>query len=111
MMNLLHEHVHHSQFGDGTVTNQTENVVEVEFGGEYGSRKFIYPSAFEKFLTLDDPKSHGEMDNELQKAEAARQAEKQRRIDEMHQRAEDERQAALEKKRTAAKKRSTAKKA
>lgn len=64
-MNLKNQKVHHRQFGDGVVTEQTPSVITVQFSEEYGPKKFLYPAAFESFLTLDSPALREKMEAEL----------------------------------------------
>lgn len=44
--------VTHKTFGEGIVTNHEGNYINVSFGGTV--KKFVYPDAFDKFLTVDD---------------------------------------------------------
>ena len=44
--------VTHKTFGEGLVTNHEGNYINVSFGGAV--KKFVYPDAFDKFLTVDD---------------------------------------------------------
>src|SRR5690625_7252228 len=51
-MNLLNEKITHETFGTGNVVEQDENIITVDF--EDGNRKFVYPDAFGKFISLKD---------------------------------------------------------
>ena len=42
----------HKTFGEGIITNHEGNYINVSFGGAV--KKFVYPDAFDKFLTVDD---------------------------------------------------------
>ena len=53
-MNLIDESVKHSLFGEGKVINQEEGRISVRFPEQYGTKQFIYPDAFEKYLKLDN---------------------------------------------------------
>ena len=44
--------VTHKTFGEGIVTTREGNYINVSFGGVI--KKFVYPDAFDKFLTVDD---------------------------------------------------------
>ena len=44
--------VTHKTFGDGIVTTHEGNYINVSFGGAV--KRFVYPDAFDKFLTVDD---------------------------------------------------------
>lgn len=49
---LVSQTVYHELFGKGIIKNITDSNVEVSFKNDV--KRFIYPDAFEKFLTLDD---------------------------------------------------------
>lgn len=106
-MNVVNEQVHHSKFGAGTVVNQTENVVEVEFCEEYGLKKFVYPSAFDGHLTLCNDLLQGQVDDELKDVREQADAEKRHHEEEVQKRLEEERIAAAEQKKTTRKRAST----
>ncbi len=107
-MNVINEPVLHRQFGPGTITGQTTTVVSVEFGEGHGIKKFSYPSAFESFLELCDPKQRQEMDSVLQANREQAERERLRRAEAEEQSREEERKSLLKEK--AAQKKSTAKK-
>ena len=44
--------VTHKTFGDGVVANRDGNYINVNFSGAV--KRFVYPDAFEKFLTVED---------------------------------------------------------
>lgn len=108
-MNLLGKKVVHSRFGTGTVVSQTQTNIEVDFGGEYGVKKFVYPSAFGGFLTLTDPAWQTRAIEQLRLAREAETAERERRAQEGERKRLEEHQAQLAQKRASAKKRSPAK--
>jgi hypothetical protein len=109
-MNVTHDKVCHRQFGVGTVISQTMTTVTVQFCERYGTKKFLYPSAFESFLTLCNPASKEKMDDELRQIRECVEEEQRKRAEEDEKRREAERRALLELKRAAVKKRSPAKK-
>ena len=49
-MKLVGQTVSHPEFGDGTVTALEKNIVTVSFAD--AEKKFLYPDAFDKFLTM-----------------------------------------------------------
>ncbi|GEM_PF-211301 len=51
-MNLINKQVTHDSFGIGSVVGHTNSCVVIHF--ESGEKKFIYPDAFGKYLTLVD---------------------------------------------------------
>lgn len=65
VMNLIKEQVQHSRFGMGTILGQTASTVEVRFEDAFGTKKFMYPSAFESFLVLCRPALKESMEREL----------------------------------------------
>ena len=83
-MNLVAEQVRHSRFGLGVILEQTASTVEVRFDDTIGTKKFMYPSAFESFLVLCKAAMKETMDQELTgireqfAAENARKAEADR---------------------------------
>ena len=109
-MNLTNKKVHHRQFGDGIVTGQTMSMITVQFSEEYGEKKFLYPSAFKSFLTLNSPALSEQMDTELCAIRERLEAERRQREEEAEQRRQEEKLALLEQKRSAAKKRPPVKK-
>lgn len=54
-MNILNEQIKHNVYGDGEVISQEDDILSVRFSDKYGVKKFVYPDAFEKFLTLSNP--------------------------------------------------------
>jgi hypothetical protein len=101
-MNIVNEPVRHRQFGSGTITEQTVMMVTVEFCEEHGSKKFLYPSAFETFLELSNPIVKQKMDDKLREIREREELEQQR-ADEEERRQEEERRILLEQKRKAVK--------
>lgn len=51
-MNLLDKKVTHKSFGNGTVVKHTDSYIEIQFN--LGNKSFIYPDAFESYLSLSD---------------------------------------------------------
>ncbi|MBD7986274.1 malate synthase [Sporosarcina sp. Sa2YVA2] len=52
-MNLLNEEITHKVFGEGNIVEHEDSVLTVDFNTDI--KKFVYPDAFENFLTLNDP--------------------------------------------------------
>ena len=86
-MQLLGQSVNHRAFGDGVITGFEEGIVTIAF--HQGEKRFQYPDAFSRFLTLRDSsrqeavnevytKQVNQENAEKQKARGVR--EKQRRI-------------------------------
>jgi len=103
-MNIVHEQVSHLKFGTGTITAQDSSTVTVRFSKEYGSKKFLYPSAFKLFLNLCNPSMNEQMGNELQLIQTLAEAARNNRL------AEEEKQRTLLEQKAASKKKAPAKK-
>ncbi len=108
-MNFLGKKVVHSRFGTGIISNQTQTNIEVDFGGEYGVKKFVYPSVFGGFLTFTDPALQTRAVEQLRLAREGEAAERERRAQEAENKRLEEHQAQLAQKRASTKKRSQAK--
>lgn len=53
-MELVGESVCHARFGRGQIVHVEPNRITVSFQEPYGEKRFIYPDAFECFLTVED---------------------------------------------------------
>jgi hypothetical protein len=103
-MNVMHEQVNHLKFGTGTITAQDSSTVTVKFSKEYGSKKFLYPSAFKSFLNLCNPSINERMGNELKLIQTFAEIERNNRL------AEEENKRTLLEQKAASKKKAPAKK-
>ena len=74
-MQLTGQAVKHAVFGKGVVTGQEGNVVTVTFS--QGEKRFLYPDAFQKFLTLIDENASEKVDELLQEQKEQQDAELQ----------------------------------
>lgn len=92
-MNVFNERVSHRRYGAGTVVSQTETMIEVQFNDEYGKKKFLYPSAFESFLSFVNSERQEMMDEELKQIRKTREEEQKRREHENAMRQEEVRKA------------------
>ncbi len=54
-MTLVNKKVDHIKFGRGVVTELSNHKIWVQFQNEIGTKVFLYPEAFEKFLKTVDP--------------------------------------------------------
>ncbi|MDW8799968.1 hypothetical protein P8V03_02230 [Clostridium sp. A1-XYC3] len=54
-MTMLNEVVEHIVFGSGVVTEAEDHMIWVKFQDEIGTKIFLYPEAFEKFLKAENP--------------------------------------------------------
>lgn len=73
-MFLEQQKVVHSKYGKGTVIKHEDSIVTVKFSEKYGIRRFDYPNAFERFLTVSD--------DELNKAVLVELSQKQTELEE-----------------------------
>lgn len=51
-MNLINEEITHKVFGEGNIVDHEETIITIDFNKDI--KKFVYPDAFEKFITLND---------------------------------------------------------
>lgn len=51
-MQLLGQPVRHNAFGTGVITGLSGNIITIDFA--QGEKRFQYPDAFSRFLTLKD---------------------------------------------------------
>ncbi len=88
-MNLIEEQVRHSRFGQGTILDQSDTMVEVRFDEPIAVKKFQYPSAFESFLVLISPALKTTMDQELSAIRVQLETERVRKVeaDRLHEEA------------------------
>lgn len=75
-MQLLGQPVRHSAFGTGVVTGLSGNIVTIDF--EQGEKRFQYPDAFSRFLTLKDAEKQKEIRAGYERRLQAERAEKQK---------------------------------
>jgi len=54
-MDLINELVEHSVFGTGKVIGQDDKQITIQFPEVKGGKCFVYPDAFEKYLTMCNP--------------------------------------------------------
>lgn len=72
-MDLVKKEVKHKTFGDGIVISQDDSYIEIEFS--IGSKKFVFPDAFKKFLQINDKKASIAISKIIEKKEKERKAE------------------------------------
>ena len=108
-MNVFKMQVCHRQYGLGTVIDQSETMIEVQFNNDFGKKKFLYPSAFESFLSLDNTVHQGEMNEELKLIRDKKEAALRKNEDEAKKRLEKDRKSLLDQKRATAKRRTATK--
>lgn len=81
-MDLLNEEITHKVFGKGDIVDQDESFVTINFNDDV--KKFVYPDAFGKFITLKDQdtakslkKIISQRETEREMLEKKREAEKE----------------------------------
>lgn len=70
--------VKHKVFGEGTVKSVTDGYIEIDFNGEI--KKFVFPKAFEGFLTTDDEELLQKIASAKEKADQEAKAAAQKRV-------------------------------
>ena len=51
-MNLINEEITHKVFGEGSIVGHEDSIITIDFNDH--TKKFVYPDAFDKFITLND---------------------------------------------------------
>lgn len=75
-MDLVNKQVMHKVFGIGKVVKCNDSFVKIDF--PVGKKKFVFPDAFETFLTLTDPKTANSVGKIVQEKKKAYQEEQKR---------------------------------
>ena len=86
-MNLIGKKVKHSKFGNGSIIEQTDNIVSVKFASESDAKKFQYPTCFKSFLTLMDINIDAQIAHGIAEREEAERQEKERQANAAAQKA------------------------
>lgn len=63
-MTLINQKVTHKTFGKGNVINYDDSYIKIGF--ESGTKKFVFPDAFEKYITLTDREMANLMNKKLE---------------------------------------------
>ncbi|MGY0694699.1 malate synthase [Virgibacillus sp. FSP13] len=86
-MNLINEAITHKVFGEGNIVDHAESIITVDFNE--GIKRFVYPDAFGKFITLNDQNTANHLKEVLLKREMEekallrkREEEKERQVSE-----------------------------
>lgn len=109
-MNIMNQGIGHSQFGEGKVINQETGKISVQFSGQYGTKQFIYPDAFEKYLKMDNSEKQTSILEELNEKQMQADSEKLRKQQEYDASKELEKSTLAVKKKAAPKSTSKSKK-
>jgi hypothetical protein len=102
--------IRHTVFGDGMVVNQEADRITVQFSEEYGTKKFVYPNAFDRYLKLSDTNLETVIMGELRsKLSHIKEEKEERQLRYEENLVSEKIQHELEKKKVAKKKKETAK--
>lgn len=84
-MNLIDKKITHKVFGEGHIVDHAESIITVEFNEDI--KKFVYPDAFGKFITLNDRNSAEHLKEILLKREREEEALERKLEEEREQQA------------------------
>lgn len=101
-MDLVNKKVTHKIFGKGRIIKYDDSYVDIDFPA--GNKKFVFPDAFGKYLTVIDPGAAKFVEKKVQIREKELKKEK-RRLEEIKALQEEKRQYLLERERLARKRR------
>lgn len=73
MINLVNKQVTHKSFGKGNVVNYNDSYIKIHF--KSGKKRFVFPDAFEKYLTFIDQGAADMVRTKIQKKEIERKKE------------------------------------
>lgn len=90
-MNLINKEITHKVFGKGDIVDQDDSFITIDFNE--GTKTFVYPDAFGKFITLKDQdtarslkKIISKREMELEELEKIREKEKEQKVLEQRRR-------------------------
>lgn len=104
-MTLENESVEHVTFGSGVITEAKDHKIRVQFKDEVGTKLFLYPEAFERFLKAVNPTVENNALEDLHRKQEQIKLEEERKRKEREAIELEEEKARLElpKKKTATK--------
>jgi|SRR5690606_28772886 len=79
-MNLVNKEVTHKHFGEGSIVKHNDSIIEINFATE--NKKFVFPDAFVKHLTLHDKNAAHSLEKVIEKRESERERIKQEKEEE-----------------------------
>jgi len=109
-MQFIGQKVEHVSYGQGEIVNHEGPRIEVRFTDEAETRKFMYPDAFEKFLTMQDEKCRAQVETDVQAMHEGRREEREE-TERKYQEGKEAEAAAKKAKKAPARKKAVAKKA
>ncbi len=92
-MNLINEEVTHKVFGEGNIVDHDESVITIDFNEDI--KKFVFPDAFGKFITLNDRNVAEALKKVLLKREMEEALERKREEEKERQASEQQRREKL----------------
>lgn len=63
---MIHAKITHKKFGEGTITDLDQKHIKIIFKGQEKEKEFLYPEAFDNFLTLVNDEYQEKVDHDLQ---------------------------------------------
>lgn len=87
-MNLINKEVTHERFGQGSVVEHTDSLVEIHFATD--NKKFVFPDAFAKHLKLHDKIAAKSLEKVLLKKESEREKAEQAKEEEIQLQREEQ---------------------
>jgi len=88
-MNLLNEEITHKVFGEGDIVEQDDSFITIEFDDDI--KKFVYPDAFGKFITLKNRDTAKSLKKVISKRETEKEELEQKRKEEKERKAIEQR--------------------
>lgn len=82
-MNLINEEITHKVFGEGCIVDQDGSIITVDFNED--TKKFVYPDAFGKFITLNDRETAKSLKEIIAKRQIKEDALEKKREEEREQ--------------------------
>ena len=79
-MNLINEEITHKVFGKGSIIEQEDSVITVDFDNDI--KKFVYPDAFLNFITLNNKDAAKSFQKIIAKKEQKQEALERERVEE-----------------------------
>ena len=78
-MKLVNKKLKHAAFGEGKIINQEDQRITVQFSEQFGTKQFVYPDAFEKYLKLFDADLEVAVMNEIHSKQVKMNDEKEKK--------------------------------
>lgn len=76
LIDLVNKQVMHGKFGKGSIVSYNDSIIKIRFN--FGKKKFIFPDAFENYLTIFDQRAANMLKRKIQKKEIEREKKEKR---------------------------------